>query len=90
MIARCDVTAHAEIEAVRAASKRLGSRDLTGCTLYTSVEPCLMCAYALRLARVSTVVTGASPGGAEAGSNGCALLVEESRRPNVSQCPPRP
>jgi tRNA(adenine34) deaminase len=76
VIARCDVTAHAEIEAVRAASERLGSRDLTGCTLYTSVEPCLMCAYALKLARVSMVVTGARPGGAETGLNGCALLAD--------------
>src|SRR5689334_1634155 len=44
--ARSDVTAHAEIEALRAASKGLGTLNLTGCTLYTSVEPCVMCAYA--------------------------------------------
>ncbi len=59
--ARRDVTGHAEIEAVRAACERLGSLDLTGCTLYTNVEPCVMCAYAIRLARVSVVVTGARP-----------------------------
>ena len=76
------MTAHAEIEAVRAASERLGSPDLTGCTLYTSVEPCLMCAYALELARVSMVVTGARPGGAETGLNGCALLADPSVLPN--------
>ncbi|HEY7303272.1 MAG TPA: nucleoside deaminase [Bryobacteraceae bacterium] len=57
----CDVTAHAEIQVLRAAFVRLGSLDLTGCTLYTSVEPCIMCAYAIRLARVSTVVSGARP-----------------------------
>jgi len=56
---RGDVTAHAEIQALRAAFARLNSRDLTGCTLYTSVEPCVMCAYAIRLARVSVVVSGA-------------------------------
>jgi tRNA(adenine34) deaminase len=55
---RQDVTAHAEMEAIRAACKKLKSLDLTGCTLYTSVEPCVMCAYAIRLARVSPVVAG--------------------------------
>jgi tRNA(adenine34) deaminase len=58
---RGDVTAHAEIQALRAAFARLDSLDLTGCTLYTSVEPCVMCAYAIRLARVSAVVSGARP-----------------------------
>lgn len=61
--ARRDVTAHAEIEALRSACERLGSVDLTGCTLYTSVEPCMMCAYAIRLARIGVVVTGARSGG---------------------------
>ncbi len=40
-----DPTAHAEIEALRAAYARRRSPNLAGCTLYTSVEPCLMCAY---------------------------------------------
>jgi tRNA(adenine34) deaminase len=53
-----DVTAHAEIVALRAAAERLGSIDLGGCTLYTSVEPCMMCAYAIRLARIGSVVSG--------------------------------
>src|SRR5690349_1017506 len=60
--ARQDVTAHAEMEALRAAFVRRRSRDLTGCTLYTSVEPCIMCAYAIRLARISVVVSGARGG----------------------------
>lgn len=71
-----DVTAHAEIEAVRAACKKLGSLDLTGCTLYTSVEPCLMCAYAIRLARVSTVVAGAKSGDVEASSKSLMALTD--------------
>ncbi len=57
--ARGDVTAHAEIVAVRAACAHLGTLDLTDATLYTTVEPCAMCAYAIRLARVGTVVIGA-------------------------------
>lgn len=56
---RGDVTAHAEIEAIRAACLRLGTTDLHDCTLYTTVEPCVMCAWALRLARVATLVSGA-------------------------------
>jgi tRNA(Arg) A34 adenosine deaminase TadA len=42
--ARQDATAHAEMEALRTAFVRRRSRDLTGCTLYTSVEPCIMSA----------------------------------------------
>jgi tRNA(Arg) A34 adenosine deaminase TadA len=63
--ARGDVTAHPEIEAIRAACARMGSLDLTGCTLDTSVEPCPMCAYAIRLAGVGMVVTGARSSGIE-------------------------
>lgn len=53
-----DVTAHAEIQALRTAFVQLKSRELTGCTLYTSAEPCVM--YAIGLARVSVVASGQS------------------------------
>jgi hypothetical protein len=46
-----DATAHAEVLAVRAASRALGSWRLSGCTLYVTLEPCAMCAGALVLAR---------------------------------------
>lgn len=59
--ARGDVTAHAELEALRAACARLRSTDLSGCTIYTSVDPCVMCAYAIRLARIGVVVAGSAP-----------------------------
>jgi tRNA(adenine34) deaminase len=71
-----DVTAHAEIEAVRAACKKLGSLDLTGSTLYTSVEPCVMCAYAIRLARVSAVVAGARSADAETSASSLMALTD--------------
>jgi tRNA(adenine34) deaminase len=61
---RHDATAHAEIEALRAASRRLGSHDLSGSTLYTSVAPCVMCAFAIRLARIAVVVWASSSGDA--------------------------
>jgi tRNA(adenine34) deaminase len=55
----CDPTAHAEIEALRAAAKRLGSYRLTDTTLYVTLEPCLMCASAMVHARVRRLVFGA-------------------------------
>ncbi|HEY2950545.1 MAG TPA: nucleoside deaminase [Micromonosporaceae bacterium] len=54
-----DPTAHAEIVALRLAAAVLGTWRLDGCTLVVTVEPCTMCAGALVLARVSTVVFGA-------------------------------
>jgi tRNA(adenine34) deaminase len=80
--ARSDVTAHAEIQALRAAFGRLDSRDLTGCTLYTSVEPCVMCAYAIRLARVSAVVSGARPPDVSSTVNGHTVLSDASILPS--------
>jgi tRNA(adenine34) deaminase len=55
-----DVTAHAEMQAVTAAANLLGGKYLTGCTLYVTLEPCVMCAGALGWAQISKVVYGAS------------------------------
>lgn len=55
-----DVTAHAEIIALTAASEYLGSKYLTDCTLYVTLEPCIMCAGALAWAQLSRLVYGAS------------------------------
>ena len=55
-----DVTAHAEMIALTAASNYLASKFLEECTLYVTLEPCLMCASALKWARISRVVFGAS------------------------------
>jgi len=54
-----DVTAHAEMLALTAASNYLGSKYLEQCTLYVTIEPCLMCATALRWARITRIVYGA-------------------------------
>jgi tRNA(adenine34) deaminase len=54
-----DPTAHAEIVALRRAADRFGSWRLDGCTLVVTLEPCTMCAGALVLARVGTLVFGA-------------------------------
>ncbi len=57
-IATCDPTAHAEIEALRAGGRVLGSYRLTDTTLYVTLEPCVMCASAIVHARVRRVVFG--------------------------------
>ena len=55
----CDVTAHAEMQAITMAANELGGKYLTDCTLYVTVEPCPMCAGALGWAQVSRIVYGA-------------------------------
>lgn len=55
-----DVTAHAEMQAITAAADALGGKYLTDCTLYVTVEPCIMCAGAIGWAQVGRVVFGAS------------------------------
>ena len=64
-----DPTAHAEIEALRAAAARLGNYRLPGATLYVTLEPCAMCAGAIILARIKRLVyAAADPRSGAAGS----------------------
>lgn len=55
-----EVTAHAEIIAMSAATQTLGAKYLTDCTMYVTMEPCVMCAGALAWAQLSRLVYGAS------------------------------
>lgn len=55
-----DVTAHAEVLAITAAANYLGAKYLKDCTLYVTLEPCLMCAGALYWSQIGKVVFGAS------------------------------
>lgn len=55
-----DVTAHAEMQAITAAQEALGGKYLNECTLYVSVEPCIMCAGAIGWAQIGRVVYGAA------------------------------
>ena len=55
-----DVTAHAEMQAITAAANFLGGKYLIDCTLYVTVEPCIMCAGALGWSQISRIVYGAA------------------------------
>ena len=55
-----DVTAHAEMQAITAASNYLGGKYLNECAIYITIEPCIMCAGALAWAQIGKVVFGAS------------------------------
>ena len=58
VIADCDPTAHAEVNAIRKAGKKLGTRDLSGCTLYATGYPCPMCLSAIMWANIKEVYYG--------------------------------
>ncbi|MBF1537547.1 MAG: nucleoside deaminase [Prevotella salivae] len=55
-----DVTAHAEMQAITAAADLLGGKYLSDCTLYVTVEPCVMCAGAIGWAQIGRIVYGAN------------------------------
>ncbi|HEO64204.1 MAG TPA: nucleoside deaminase, partial [Candidatus Omnitrophica bacterium] len=55
-----DITAHAEIAAIREACRKLNSIDLSGCTIYSTTEPCPMCFTAIHWAKISRIVYGTS------------------------------
>ncbi|MCD7843581.1 MAG: nucleoside deaminase [Clostridiales bacterium] len=72
-----DATAHAEVEAIRDACRRLGSWRLSGCALYVTLEPCPMCAGAIINARLDAVVYGAA--NPKAGCCGSVLSLFQER-----------
>lgn len=74
-----DPTAHAEVQALRAAGLRLGNYRLTGSTLYVTLEPCVMCAGAIIHARVGQVVYGAADPRAGAAGSVFNLLPSDER-----------
>ena len=60
VVQKNDPTAHAEVNAIRSACRKLGTFDLSGCDLYTSCEPCPMCAAAIVWANISRVYYAAN------------------------------
>ncbi len=83
---RRDPTAHAEVLAIRAASEALGGWRLPGTTLYVTLEPCAMCAGAIVLARIPSVVFGAPDPKAGAAGSVLDVLAEPAlnHRPAVT------
>ncbi len=75
-----DSTAHAELIAIKKAIRKTGYKYLNGCTIYVTLEPCPMCAGAIVLARINTVVFGA--GDPKAGSCGTLFNIIEDKRLN--------
>ena len=51
-----DITCHAEIEAIRLATRKLNTTDLSGCVLFSTHEPCIMCSYAIRFYKIKKVI----------------------------------
>ena len=64
--ATTDITAHGEVNTIRAACKALGAVDLSGSTIYSTTEPCPMCFSAIHWARIGRIVYGASIADAQA------------------------
>lgn len=75
----CDATAHAEMQAITAAASALGGKYLKGCTLYVTVEPCVMCGGALAWSQIERIVYGA-----EDPKRGYSTLSEKILHPKTS------
>jgi len=69
-----DVTAHAEMQAITAASSWMGGKYLSDCTLYVTLEPCVMCAGAIYWSQMGSVVYGADDEKRGYTLTGCALM----------------
>ena len=76
-----DPTAHAEVNAIRAAARRLGTHDLSGCTIYTSCEPCPMCLGAVYWAHIDRIYYGNTRKDARAIDFADDFIYEELGRP---------
>jgi tRNA(Arg) A34 adenosine deaminase TadA len=86
--ATLDPTAHAEVNAIRAACSRLGTFILTGCELYTSCEPCPMCLAASYWARLDAIFYGSSAADAARAGFDDAFLYAEFKKDGPSRALP--
>jgi tRNA(Arg) A34 adenosine deaminase TadA len=83
-----DPTAHAEVNAIRAAAKALGTFTLAGCEIYSSCQPCPMCLAACYWARLDAVYYGASAADASRAGFDDAFLYEELRKDQAARSLP--
>ena len=83
-----DPTAHAEVVAIRAACRRLGTFDLSGCEIYSSCEPCPMCLAAILWARCSALYYGNTAGDAAEAGFDDSFFYEQVRLPAAERALP--
>lgn len=81
----CDPTAHAEINAIRTAAKKIGKADLSGCTIYTSAEPCPMCLSAIYWSNIKQVYYGNTRTDAEWAGFGDQFILDALQEPIQKQ-----
>jgi tRNA(adenine34) deaminase len=74
--AALDPSAHAEVEAIRQACQQLDTLDLRDCSLYSTVEPCVLCGYAIRRTGIAQVIYGVPAGQAGACTSAYAILAD--------------
>lgn len=74
-----DVTAHAEMQAITAAAQTVGGKYLPDCTLYVTVEPCLMCGGAIGWSQLGRIVYGASDP-----KRGCSVYTSKAYHPKAT------
>lgn len=79
VVAKHDPTAHAEIEAIRTACRQLNTLDLSDCVLYTNVEPCWMCAYAILETGIRHIYFGLRNTAVGGVSSKFAVLLDKTR-----------
>ena len=72
--------AHAELLAINDAILTVGKENLSGCTLYTTVEPCVMCSYVIRNMRIGCVVIGTATGGVGGVTSAYPILIADDIR----------
>jgi len=85
ILATNDPTGHAELNAIRAASERLGTADLSGCAVYASGHPCPMCLAAMRLAGIEAVAFACSNADGEPYGLSTAAIYADLARPFAEQ-----
>jgi tRNA(adenine34) deaminase len=73
-----DPSAHAEVDAIRKACRHLETVDLRGCSIYSTVEPCVLCGYAIRRAGIAHVIYGVAAGQAGAWTSSYAILADRA------------
>lgn len=83
-----DPTAHAEVNAIRAAARELGTFSLTGCQLYTSCEPCPMCLAAAYWARLDIIYYGSNAADAAKAGFDDEYLYDEMRKDHAARAMP--